>query len=130
MTGAYVDPKAGRITFDAYFDSWSVRQVWVARTLDAMTLAAKSVSFGHLPINAIRRSHIETWVKKMSADGLAPGTIKTRYNNLRTAFRAAKSDKLIGSVPTEGVALPRQRRVEAAMRIPTPQEVREADGGG
>jgi integrase len=97
--------------------------VWVRGTLDAMTLAAKSVNFGHLPINASRRSHIETWIKKMNADGLAPSTIKTRYDNVRTTFRAAKSDKIIGSVPTEGITLPRERRAAAAMRIPTPQEV-------
>lgn len=123
VIGNYVDPRAGRVTFDAYFDSWSARQVWVRGTLDAMTLAAKSVNFGHLSINAIRRSHIETWIKKMNADGLAPSTIKTRYNNVRTTFRAAKSDKIIGSVPTEGITLPRERRAEAAMRISTPQEV-------
>ncbi len=123
VTGSYVDPKAGRISFDAYFDNWSKRQVWVRGTLDAMTLAAKSVDFGHLPINAVRRSHVETWIKKMSADGLAASTIKTRFNNVRTTFLAAKADKVIGSVPTEGVTLPRERRIESAMRIPAPQEV-------
>jgi integrase len=123
VTGTHVDPKAGRITFDAYFDQWSARQVWVRGTLDAMTLAAKSVTFWNLPMRVIRRSHIEAWVKKMHADGLAPGTVTTRYNNVRTAFRAAKRDKIIGSDPTEGISLPRQRRAEAAMRIPTPEEV-------
>ena len=96
VTGNYVDPKAGRITFDAYFDNWSARQVWVRGTLDAMTLAAKSVNFGHLPINAIRRSHVELWIKKMNADGLAPSTIKTRYNNVRTTFRAASPTRSLG----------------------------------
>jgi integrase len=74
-------------------------------------------------MRAIRRSHIEAWVKKMHADGLAPGTVTTRYNNVRTTFRAAKRDKIIGSDPTEGISLPRQRRAEAAMTIPTPEEV-------
>jgi hypothetical protein len=123
VTGSYVDPKAGTITFKAYFDQWSARQVWVRGTLDAMTLAARSATFGDLPMNAIRRSHIETWIKKMNAGGLAPGTIKTRLNNVRTTFRAAKSDKIIGSDPTEGVALPRERRADAAMTIPSPEEV-------
>jgi integrase len=122
-TGNYVDPKAGKISFATYFEQWSSRQVWVRGTLDAMTLAAKSVNFGHLPINAVRRSHIETWIKRMNADRLAPGTIKTRYNNVRTTFRAAKSDKIIGADPTKGVALPRERRAEAAMKIPSPEEV-------
>ena len=34
-------------------------------------------------------------------------------------------DKLIASDPTEGVRLPRQRKREAAMTIPTPKQVNE-----
>jgi integrase len=60
---------------------------------------------------------------EMQADELAPGTIAMRYKNVRTTFRAAKADKVIGSDPTEGITLPRQRRAEAAMKIPTPEEV-------
>jgi integrase len=95
----------------------------VRGTLDAMTLTARSVPFEDQPMAAIRRSHIEAWIKKMDADGLAPSTIGVRYNNLRTTFRAAKADKVIGSDPTEGLTLPRQRRAEAAMNIPTPEQV-------
>lgn len=123
LAGTHVDPKAGRITFRAYFDQWSARQVWVRGTLDAMTLTARSVPFEDLPMRAIRRSHIEAWIKKMDVDGLAPSTVAMRYNNLRTTFRAAKLDKVIGSDPTDGLTLPRQRRAEAAMKIPTPEEV-------
>ncbi|MCU1698271.1 MAG: phage integrase family protein [Mycobacterium sp.] len=123
LAGTHVDPKAGLITFRAYFDQWSVRQVWVRGTLDAMTLTARSVPFADLPMRTIRRSHVEAWIKKMDADGLAASTVGVRYNNLRTTFRAAKADKVIGSDPTEGLTLPRQRRAEAAMNIPTPEEV-------
>src|SRR5213076_1223390 len=28
VTGAYVDPKAGRVTFASYFAEWAQRQVW------------------------------------------------------------------------------------------------------
>jgi integrase len=124
-TGDYVDPKAGKITFTAYFDAWSKRQLWVPGTVLAMKLAAGSTPFGDVPLRSIRRSHIETWIAKMNADGLAPGTVTTRYNNVRSVFRAAKRDKLIGSDPTDGISLPRKRRTEAAMKIPTPENVGE-----
>jgi integrase len=59
----------------------------------------------------------------MDAAGLAAGTIETRYVNVRSVFSAALKDKVIGSDPTDSVRLPRGRRPEAAMSIPTPEEV-------
>ena len=123
VTGTYADPEAGRITFAAFFGEWSTRQVWAPGTVLAMSLAARSVPFAGKPMKQIRRSEVETWIKQMDAAGLAPGTIKTRYVNVRSVFRAAVKDRVIGSDPTDGVRLPRGRRADVAMSIPTPEEV-------
>lgn len=88
-----------------------------------MTLAAGSATFCDLPLKSIRRSHVETWVKTMNAAGLAPGTVTTRFNNVRAVFRAAHRDRVIASDPSDGITLPRKRRAEHAMSIPTPEEV-------
>ena len=121
--GTYADPQAGKITFAAFFGEWSVRQIWAPGTVLAMSLAARSVPFGSKPMKLVRRSDVEAWIKSMDAAGLAPGTIKTRYVNVRSVFRAAVKDKVIGSDPTDGVRLPRRRRADAAMSIPAPEEV-------
>lgn len=71
----------------------------------------------------VRCSDVEAWIKQMNAAGLAPGTIKTRCVNVRSVFRAAVKDRVIGSDPTDGVRLPRHRRSDVAMSIPTPEEV-------
>src|SRR3954464_5259737 len=76
VAGTYADPNAGKATFTAYFGEWSVRQVWVAGTQLAMSLAARSVPFAEKPIKLVRRSDVEAWIKSMDAAGLAPGTIK------------------------------------------------------
>jgi Phage integrase, N-terminal len=123
VTGSYVDPKAGQITFAAYFEQWSARQVWVSGTVLAMKLAARSVTFSDTPLRSIRRSHIEAWVKSMNAAELAPGTVATRFNNVRAVFRAAHRDRIIGTDPTDGITLPRKRRAEAAMTIPSPEDI-------
>ena len=123
VTGAYVDPKAGRITFSAFYEQWSSRQLWAPGTRRAMALAAGSVSFSNLPLRSIRRSHVEQWVKTMSARNLAAGTIHTRTNNVRAVFRGAVADRLIPVDPSEGITLPRRRRAAAAMTIPTMAEV-------
>ena len=59
---------------------------------------------------------------------LAPGTIKTRFVNVRSVFRAAVRDGIIAVDPTARVRLPRQRKREAAMTIPTPDGVRRILG--
>lgn len=123
VTGTYADPKAGRITFAAFFGEWSARQVWAPGTVLAMSLAARSVPFAGKPMKQVRRSDVEIWIKQMNAAGLAPGTIKTRYVNVRSVFRAAVKDRVIGSDPTDGVRLPRGRRADVAMSIPSPEEV-------
>ena len=52
VTGTYADPKAGRITFAAFFGEWSARQVWAPGTVLAMSLAARSVPFAGKPDEA------------------------------------------------------------------------------
>ncbi len=59
----------------------------------------------------------------MDADDLAPGTIRTRVNNLRSMLRAAVRDRIIALDPGDGVTLPRDRRREAAMVLPTAAQV-------
>jgi len=56
--------------------------------------------------------------------GLAPGTIKTRFNNVRTVLRAAVRDRVIAADPFEGITLPRVRRLEMAITLPEPAQVR------
>jgi len=135
VSGTYVDPKAGRITFARFYRDWAERQVWVAGTTRAMDLAAGSVTFGTVAIGVIRRSHVEHWVKAMQITdrrndagdrpikGLAPGTIATRFGNVRAVFAGAVRDRLIFSNPTDEVRLPRRRKAEAAMEIPTVGQV-------
>ncbi|EWT05809.1 integrase [Intrasporangium chromatireducens Q5-1] len=122
VRGDWVNPAAGKTTFAAFFADWSPRQVWLSSTRENADLAVAGVTFGEMPLRAIRRSHVESWVKQMSAS-LAPTTIDTRFTIVRGVFRAAVADRLIPSDPTIGVVLPRKRRAEAAMSIPTNADV-------
>jgi len=84
----------------------------------SVRLAAGSVPFGDVPLAALRRSHIERWVKAMQAaprgegnpPGLAPGTIQTRFNSIRAVLRSAIRDRVIALDPSDGMTLPRKRR--------------------
>lgn len=122
VTGQYADPKAGRITFADFYRSWSARQVWVAGTVRNFDSMIKSATFADVPIGQIRRSHVEQWVKIMSGT-LAPATVARRVKDARSVFRGAVRDRVIAVDPSEGVRLPRQRRAEHALTIPTPVQV-------
>ena len=123
LTGTYVDPKRGSVTFTKFYREWSKRQVWVKGTMAAMDLAAKSVTFGDVALVDLRPSHVEAWVKAMQDKGLQPSTTKTRFNNVRSVLRAAERDRLLARDPAQNVKLPRVIKGESTMRIPTPAEV-------
>ena len=53
----------------------------------------------------------------------APSTVKTRFVIVRSVFQAAVADRVITTDPSTGVALPRRRKAEAAMRITSVDEV-------
>jgi integrase len=123
VTGQYADPRAGRVTFSSFYADWSKRQLWQSTTVTAMSLAVRSVPFGDLQILKIRKSHLEQWVKQMQMAGLAAGTIRTRFKNVARVFRAAVDDRAIPVDPCKGVSLPAVRRAEAAMQLPTAEQV-------
>ena len=132
VTGTYIDPRAGRTTFAAWWRAWSARQVWADGTRVAADLAASSVTFGDVPLRLLRPSHIEQWIKAMSqpaasrATGLEPSTIRTRFNYVHMALRAAVADRLMPMDPAERVTLPRPRRAAAAMTLPSAEQVGHA----
>lgn len=122
VTGAWISPERGAVTFGAFYADWSERQVWAPSTRQNANETAAGVPFRGTALGEIRRSHIEAWIKAMS-EHLAPTTIKTRVVIVRSVFRAAVVDKHIAADPTAGVTLPRTRRREAAMVIPSSDEV-------
>ena len=122
VRGDWVNPAAGKVTFAAFYADWSPRQVWLSSTRENADLAVAGTTFAQMPLRSIRRSHVEAWVKRLTAN-LAPTTIDTRFTIIRGVFRAAVADRLIPSDPTFGVVLPRKRRAEAAMTIPANADV-------
>ncbi|MEZ5116161.1 MAG: site-specific integrase [Candidatus Nanopelagicales bacterium] len=123
VTGSYVDPRAGRVTLREFYAGWAERQVWAPTTARAMDLAVRSCSFADVPLGRVDATHVEAWVKAMERRGLAASTIKTRVQNVRAVLHGARKAKVIGEHPADGVQTPRVRRRDAAMRIPTPEQV-------
>ncbi|HEX5088029.1 MAG TPA: tyrosine-type recombinase/integrase [Nocardioides sp.] len=75
---------------------------------------------------------MEEWVKAMTPpavsrdQGLASSAIRTRFNYVHMGLAAAVRDRLIAANPATGVSLPRSRRRDVTMNIPTTSQVRLA----
>lgn len=123
VTGSYVDPKAGKATFDAWFGEWSARQVWAPMTEVQADLVRRSVPFRTVPLAQLRAGHLESWIKQMQAAGYAPTTIGTRVMTVRAALKAAVRDRRLSSDPSVGLTLPRRQRREQAMEVATSEQV-------
>jgi integrase len=123
VTGTYVDPKAGRITFDAWFRQWSALQAWAPMTVVQGDLVRRSVPFGDVPLAQLRTSHLQAWTKSMTTKGYAPNTVHTRVQTVRAALKAAVRDRRIFDDPSVGLTLPRRRTRERAMQVATADEV-------
>jgi integrase len=116
LTGADVDPGAGRITFRCYGEQW--RAVQVHRPSTAVQLETNLrrhvyPTLGDRPMGAIRPSEVQAWVRSL-AEVLEPSTVELVYRYVVAIFRAATADRVISQNPVVGTRLPKAepRRVE------------------
>ncbi len=112
VTGQYVDPRAGKITFKAYALAWQSRQVHRRNTALAVDSALRVhclPRFGDRPLASIRTSEVQGFVRELS-DTLAASTVRTVFQHLRAVFTSAEVDRVIASNPCRGVVLPRAQR--------------------
>lgn len=123
VTGQYIDPARARTTLATFYADWGQRQQWAGGTRKAMNLAMADCTFTTVPMDRLRLSHAEQWVKSMTTRGLAPGTVRTRVNNVHGVVRGAIRDRYMALDPMDSLKLPRRRRAEVAMRLPSAQEV-------
>jgi integrase len=112
LTGNYVDPRAGRITFREYAKAWQPAQIHRRNTAAAVDSALRvhaMPAFGDRQIASIRPSEIQAFVQALSLK-LKPATVRVTYQHLRSVFRAAEADRIIARSPCERITLPRVTR--------------------
>jgi integrase len=116
VTGAYVDPRAGKVTFRDYAEEWRSSQVhrpstqiYIAGQLSRHAYPA----LGSRPLSSIRPSDIQTWVKRLT-EHLAPSTVGVVHGIVSGIFRAAVRDRVVAHNPCDGTRLPKvtKSRVE------------------
>lgn len=131
LTGAYVDPSAGRVTFKAFAEEWRAAQVHRPGTASQIETNLRRHVYrriGDRPIGAIRPSEVQGLVKSFAAGtgdskALAPATVEVVFTWLATIFKAAVVDMVIAKTPCQQVKLP---AVEHKKVIPLQLETIEA----
>jgi integrase len=116
LTGAYVDPAAGRVTFRSYAEQWRTDQVQhrpttVAQVETNMRRHVYPV-LGDRPIGAIRRGEIQAMIHALTTKELAPGTVELVYRYVVAIYRSAITDRVVATSPCVDVKLPERVKAE------------------
>src|SRR5450759_1470223 len=122
--GTWIDPAAGRITFQEYAE-----EIWLpSRHLEVTTRAGYQSYlrnhfvpyFGHMRLARIMPSTIQGWVTQAVELGLSPRSIAKYHVMLHSVFARAVRDRMIAFNPCENTELPKV--VLTKTRTLTPEE--------
>ena len=111
VTGQYVNPRAGRVTFRRSGEQWRATAPHGPTTAYLVARALEKHVYpeiGDMPIGAIRTTQVQALVTSWGAT-LAPATVRVIYGYVVAVFGAAVRDKVIAASPCEGVRLPTAR---------------------
>lgn len=108
LTGQYVDPRAGKVTFKDYAAVWQKRQIHRPNTVAAVDSALRVhaiPAFGNRQMSSIKPGEVQSFVQELSLK-VAPSTVRVTYQHLRAVFRAAADDRVIAQTPCRRITLP------------------------
>lgn len=120
VTGHYVDPKAGRVTFREYAEQWRAAQVHRPSSqahVETMLRRHAYPTLGDRPLSSILPSEVQAWVKRLGIEdeaagrrALAPATVGVVHGLVSSVMKAAVKDRRIMANPCEGTRLPKVER--------------------
>lgn len=121
-SGTYVDPVAGRVTFEAYAERWRAMQPHrpntAARTRSQLTHHVYP-AIGSRPLVQIRASELQAFVTGLT---VAPSSVRPIWATVRAILSAAVRDRLIQFDPCDRIKLPELPRLQI-----TPLTVEQVD---
>lgn len=110
VTGQYVHPRAGQVTFRDYAERWRKMQVQRPSSrahVETMLRRHAYPTLGDRCLSSIMPSDLQAWVKGLE---LAPATVGVIHGIVSTVMKAAIRDRRIASNPCDGTKLPKVHR--------------------
>jgi len=112
-TGTYVAPRAGQISVEAVYTSWSASRGHISlKTATSQRSYWRThvrPQWGEVSVIDVKTSAVKTWVAKMVADEVGVPMINHSFALLRQVLGAAVEDQRIPRNPCEGVKLPKPK---------------------
>ena len=103
VRGDEVDPKAGRVTFDAYAAEWLTTKADVAASTMANIRGRLNRHalpyFGPMQMAAVRPTDARAFVAELVASGLAPSSVKAIALTTGRVFGQAVDDGIVARNP-------------------------------
>ncbi|MFI1160208.1 tyrosine-type recombinase/integrase [Streptomyces sioyaensis] len=100
--GQYVDPSAGKVTFQQFAAQWLASQTTDASTIVAMELRFRLHAFPHIgsrSLSAFQPGHIRAWSRTLKDSGIAASYQRVIFANVSAVFAAAVDDGIIARNP-------------------------------
>lgn len=122
VSGQYVDPGAGKVTFQAYAEDWRTAAPHGPTTRDRVERELRIHVYpvlGHVAMSRIRHSAVQSLISGLP---LAPSAAGNVLDLLHQIFRAAQRDRVLGVDPTDGVRISQDSGRSEAW-IPDPAQV-------
>jgi integrase len=101
LQGDYIDPKAGKVTFAVFAETWLASQTFDTASRAAVTSRLRNhilPTFGDLELRQMRPSTVQGWLKGRS-DVAAPRTVKAMLTTLNAIMNAALDDGIVAKNP-------------------------------
>jgi integrase len=122
VRGSYIDPDAGKVTFEDYAERWLKAQSFEEATFVAVESRLRNhayPAFGHRFLNDIQPSSIQSWISSLRS--LAPTYRQVIFANVSSVFTAAVDDSLISANPCRAKSV-RRPKLDRRKVTPWPKE--------
>jgi integrase len=122
VTGQFVDPRAGRVTFRDYAEQWRARKQRMGKHRPSTASRVRQMLsryaypvIGERPISTVQPLDVLE-VMARSSESLSPSTLAVLHAVLASVFRSAVKERIIPSSPCQDTAAelpePPQRHIE------------------
>ncbi|MCZ4122618.1 tyrosine-type recombinase/integrase [Streptomyces sp. H39-S7] len=124
--GQYIDPKAGRTTFQQYAERWVAAQTTDVSTRAGTESRLRLHAYPHMgsrPLGSFQPEHIREWSRHLEDKGLAASYRRVIFANVSAVFTAATDDGLIGKNPCRASSVKAPAMVPSRVRPWTAERV-------
>ncbi|MFI9730683.1 tyrosine-type recombinase/integrase [Streptomyces sp. NPDC052092] len=122
--GDYVDPGAGKVTFEQYATEWMASQITDPLTRESVESRLRLHAIPYLgtrPLASFTPSHLRVWLRTLEERGLSAGYRRGIFAHVSTVFTAAVEDRIIRANPCSARSV-RAPRPEPRKVKPWPAE--------